>query len=169
MAFVVLAALLGSAVGTTAMLDHEDENGESRQAQQIIDEAGIPAVAAEMVLVQSRDGTTRVDSPAFRAAVDDVRRSIEGTGEVQAVRTPYDATAPAPATADGASALVVFEMRGAAATAYERVDPVLDAVAGVQARHPTVLVEEAGRASADKTVGQSSADDFRRAEMLSLP
>lgn len=169
LAFVVVAGLVGGAAGTTAMAGYEDESGDSRRAGQIIEEAGFPDVAGEMVLVQSRDGRSTVDSAAFRQAVQDVKSSVEATGQVQRVRTPYDPGDPAPRTGDGTTALVLFDMTGAGKTAGERVQPVLDAVAAVQGRHRDLRVEQAGAASLQRLAGVALEKDFQRAEGLSLP
>ncbi|WP_225853067.1 MMPL family transporter [Micromonospora sp. AMSO1212t] len=169
LSFVVLATVVGNAVGTTPMQSYEGQNGDSRRAQQIIDEAGFPDVAREMVLVQARDRGVTVDSPEFRQTVQEIRSAVEATGQATRVTTPYDGTAPAPRTADGTTALVLFDMTGAGDSADERVQPVLDAVADVQDRHPGLRVEQAGAASAQRLAGEAVNDDFRRAEALSLP
>ncbi|MCW3818372.1 MMPL family transporter [Micromonospora sp. DR5-3] len=169
LAFVVLATVVGNAVGTTPMKSYEGQNGDSRRAQQIIDEAGFPDVAGEMVLVQARDGRITVDSPEFRQAVQDVASAVQATGQVEHLRTPYDPAAPAPRTADGTTALVLFDMTGAGDTADERVQPVLESVAGVQDRHPDLRVEQAGAASMQRLAGVAVNEDFQRAEALSLP
>lgn len=167
--FVVLATVVGSAVGTTPMESYEGQNGDSRRAQQIIDEADFPDVAREMVIVQAPDGGITVESPQFRQVVQDIRGAVEATGQVKNLVTPYDPAGPAPRTSDGTTALVLFDMTGAGDTAEDRVQPVLDAVAGVQARHPELRVEQAGGASAQRLAGEAINEDFKRAEALSLP
>ncbi|ETK34713.1 MMPL family transporter [Microbispora sp. ATCC PTA-5024] len=167
-AFVAAATFAGNAVGTAEMKDYESANGDSRQAQQIIDEAGYKNVAGEVVLVQTRTGTATVGDPEFRRAVMDVKSAIEATGQVEHVRTPYDQR-PSPVTADRRTTLVQFDMKGDGATAEDRVQPVLDAVAGVQRAHPDLRVEQAGAASSQKLIGEAIDKDFVRAEQLSLP
>ncbi|WP_169949774.1 MMPL family transporter [Microbispora sp. H11081] len=167
-AFVAVATVAGNAVGTAEMRGYESANGDSRQAEQILDGAGFPDVAGEVVLVQSRTETLTVADPAFRRAVEDVRTAVEATGQVENVRTPYDKE-PSPVTPDGRTTLVQFDMKGDGGTADERIQPVLDAVAGVQGAHPGLRVEEAGAASSTKLVGEAIDKDFVRAEQLSLP
>ncbi|MEU4214907.1 MMPL family transporter [Actinoplanes sp. NPDC026623] len=169
LAFVAVAGLGVGAAGTTAMAGYEDESGDSRRAGQIIEEAGFPDVAGETVLIQARDGRLTADTAAFRQAVQDVKTSVEATGQAQRIRTPYDSGDPAPRTADGTTALVLFDMTGAGKTAGERVQPVLDAVAAVQERHPGLRIEQAGTASLQRLAGVALARDFQRAENLSLP
>ncbi|MEN3537956.1 MMPL family transporter [Microbispora sp. ZYX-F-249] len=167
-AFVAVATVGGNAVGTTEMRGYESANGDSRQAGQILDGARFPDVAGEVVLVQSRTGTLTVADPAFRRAVEDVKRAVEATGQVEHVRTPYDKE-PSPVTQDRRTTLVQFDMKGDGGTAEERIQPVLDAVAGVQGAHPDLRVEEAGAASSEKLIGEAIDADFVRAEQLSLP
>ncbi|MBE3008510.1 MMPL family transporter [Microbispora sp. NEAU-D428] len=167
-AFVAVATVTGNAVGTAEMRGYESANGDSRQAEQILDGARFPNVAGEVVLVQSRTGTLTVTDPAFRRAVEDVKRAVEATGQVEHVRTPYDEE-PSPVTQDRRTTLVQFDMKGDGGTAEERIQPVLDAVAGVQGAHPDLRVEEAGAASSAKLIGEAIDEDFVRAEQLSLP
>ncbi|WP_055483851.1 MMPL family transporter [Sphaerimonospora mesophila] len=167
-AFVAVATFAGNAVGTEKMKSYESLNGDSRQAAQILDAANFADVASEVVLVQTRTGSLTVSDPAFRRAVLDVKSAVEATGQVENVRTPYDAQ-PSPVTADRRTTLVQFDMKGEAATADQRITPVLDAVAGVQRAHPDLRIEEAGGASADKMIGEAIDKDFVRAEQLSLP
>lgn len=167
-AFVTVATFAGNAVGTKEMESHERLNGDSRQAAKILDSANFADVASEVVLVQTRTGSLTVSDPAFRRAVLDVKSAIEATGQVENVRTPYDAQ-PSPVTEDRRTTLIQFDMKGEAATADQRITPVLDAVAGVQRAHPDLRIEEAGSASASKLVGEAIDRDFVRAEQLSIP
>ena len=62
-AFAVLAVVVGSAVGARQMKDWAIANGESRRAEQILDQGNFNLPARESVLVQSQTAT--VDEPAF--------------------------------------------------------------------------------------------------------
>ena len=53
-------------------------------------------------------------------------------------------------SADGRSALVTFTVPGQVSHEDQTVEPALRAVAAVQARHPGLLIAEAGDASADR-------------------
>ncbi|MFC4533938.1 MMPL family transporter [Sphaerisporangium dianthi] len=167
-AFVAVTTLAGNAIGTAKMKDYESANGDSREAGRILDGAAFKDVAGEVVLVQSEDAALTVDGPRFRAAVAAVKDAVTATGQVENVRTPYDAQ-PSPVTQDRRTTLVQFDMKGDGATADGRVQPVLDAVAGVRPRFPELRVEEAGGASAGKLIGEAIDKDFVRAEQLSLP
>jgi RND superfamily putative drug exporter len=148
--------------------DSDYGSGDSRKADKIIEDAGFPERAGELVLVQSTNGT-RVDDPAFRAAVSDTIAAIRGTGQVENIASPYAETAGGAISEDNRSALVTFDMRGDENTAADRVQPVLDAVAGVQAAHKDLRIEETGSASLDHAIGQSLDEDFNRLGMLSIP
>jgi RND superfamily putative drug exporter len=158
--FVVAATALAAMLGTISATDSEYDNGESRRADQMIEAAGFPAHAGEMVLVQSDRLTA--DAPAFQAATSDVTAAVQGTGRIENLR-------PAVVSADRHSALVMFDMAGDRDTAGDRVGPVMDAVAGVQRAHSDLYVAEVGDASGDKVIGESLAKDFSRLSMLSLP
>ena len=65
---------------------------------------------------------------------------------------------------DGRSALVEFQIRGDADAADEHVDPILAAVAGVQAEYPGFFIGQFGEASANKALSKAVEDDFKKAE-----
>ncbi|MFI2372635.1 MMPL family transporter [Streptomyces sp. NPDC018833] len=164
--FVLLAMVAGSATGRVELKDSEQLSGETTQAARITEEAGVEEPAGESVLVQARDGSVRATDPAFRTAVDEVMKAVDGTREVTAVTSPYDSGS---ISKDGRSALVRFNVRGDPESASERIDPVLDAVAGVQERHQELRIEEIGSASMNKTFDEAFGDDFQRAEFSAVP
>ncbi|MFR9797652.1 MMPL family transporter [Streptomyces sp. MS06] len=164
--FVVLAMGLGSAAGRIDVKDSDQLSGETHTAAKIIEEAGIEEPAGESVLVQARDDRTRATDAGFRSAVTDVVAAVRGTGRVTGVTSPYDTRT---ISADGRSALVQFDMRGDAETAGDRVEPVLEAVEGVQKEHETLRIEEIGGASMRKTFDDAFGDDFRKAEYSAVP
>ena len=168
LAFVVAATLAGSAAGTTMLKDSDYGSGDSKKADKIIDAAGFPERAGELVLVQGTDGTT-ADDPSFRAAVDDVVAAVRGTGATENVVSPYDETAGGAISKDRRSALVSFDMKGDEDSAGDRVEPVLDAVATVQDKHDGLFIAETGEASIDHAIGESLDEDFNRLGMLSIP
>ncbi|WUR79460.1 MMPL family transporter [Streptomyces phaeochromogenes] len=164
--FVVLAMGLGSAAGTVELKDSDQLSGETGRAAAIAEEAGIDEPAGETVLVQGKDAGVKATSTEFRAAVDAVMKAVEGTGKVTNVTSPYDTDT---ISKDGRSALVQFDMRGEAETAGERVEPVLKAVEGVQKDHGSVLIEEIGGASMNKTFDDAFGNDFKQAEYSAVP
>ncbi|MFD4140033.1 MMPL family transporter [Streptomyces sp. NPDC058572] len=164
--FVLLAMVAGSAAGRVELSESDQLSGETTQAARIAKEAGIDEPAGESVLMQARDGSVKATDPAFRKAVDEVMKAVEDTGEVSAVTSPYDSKS---LSRDGFSALVQFDVRGDPETAHERIEPVLDAVAGVQDRHKELRIEQIGGASMGKTFEEAFGKDFQRAEYSAVP
>ncbi|MFD3452630.1 MMPL family transporter [Streptomyces sp. NPDC058691] len=165
--FVVLALAIGSMAGRVDVTDSEEVPGEFGQAVRILDDAGLSnGPAGEMVLVRAASGSVKATDPAFRATVGDVISAVKGTGEVTSVQSPYDIKA---VSEDGRSALVKFDMRGDPDTAPDRVQPVVDAVQGVQDRHGDFTVEQFGEASSQKVFDDAFGSDFQRAEYSALP
>ena len=162
--FVVLATVLGGMAGSLQTTDQDNGIGQSGRADQMIRQAGITTPAGETVIIQSRAFTAT--DPRFRSAVADTVSAVTATGEASAVRSPYSTGAIAP---DGHSALVEITMAGDPTTADARVAPVLAAVAGVQARHTDLTVQEFGDASADKWFNDTFTKDFSRAEWTAVP
>ncbi len=168
-ALVVVSLLIGSAVGTQQIADEDQGNGESQHANRILADAGFCDRASEQVLVQSRNGTLTVRDPAFRAAIGDVTRRLEQFPTIADLKSPLDPHNAGQISRDGRSALVVFDVLGDPETAKDRVGPILDAVARLDAAHPRMRIEQFGDASADKALSKAFEDDFRKAELLSLP
>jgi RND superfamily putative drug exporter len=164
--FVVVTMFIGSAVGREDVDQSGGISGETQTATQIIEDAGIEAPAGETVLVQAKDSGLNSESPAFKAAVDDVMKAVEETGEVTNIRSPYDTGT---ISEDGRSALVQFDMRGDADTSGERVEPVLKAVEEVQEDYSDLRVEEIGQASMTKTFQDAFGEDFEQAEYSAVP
>jgi uncharacterized membrane protein YdfJ with MMPL/SSD domain len=163
--FVVLVMALGQAAGRHDVDEDRSMAGEVSRAATIQDDAGLRGLAGEMVLVQAR-GADGAGSPAFRAAVTEVMNAVRATGRVTAIQSPYTTGA---ISADRRSALVRFDMPGDKKTAPDRVQPVLDAVSHVQARHPGLRIEEFGDASSGKALNNAFGSDFKTAEYSALP
>jgi uncharacterized membrane protein YdfJ with MMPL/SSD domain len=167
LAFVAIAFVLGGMVGTKELSEADMLTGESARAQRILDDAGFGQPESELVLVQSASGSAR--NPAFRRAVVDVVAAIEATGVATNVRSPYQPGNAGQIAKDGHSALVQFDITGDPDKAVDKVEPLLQAVAGAQRAHPSFRVEEFGGASAEKALEETLDDDFRQAEYLSIP
>ena len=118
-AVAVVAALIGGIVGTAKLTDSEQGTGETARGQQILADAGFNTPAGESVLVQSPSLTA--GDPAFRRAVTDVVRSLHSQRQATDVRSPYEAGSRGQLSADRHSALVLFNVRGDATTASDRV------------------------------------------------
>jgi putative drug exporter of the RND superfamily len=162
--FVILATVVGSAVGQQQLTDAQQGVGGSAQALQILQNAGLSAPAAEMVLVHDTGQTA--DAAGFHQAVDQVLAAVKSTGQTTDIQSPYTTNL---ISKDRHDALVEFNMTGDPDTADNRVQPVLDAVAKVQAANPSLQISEVGDASGEQWVNQSVSQDFKRAEWTAVP
>src|SRR4051795_3384086 len=167
LAFVVIAFVLGGAIGTNTLSD-DAGNGQSRVADKAITKADFPDKADEQVLVQSRDGKLRASDPKFQTAVAGVVTHLKSAKDVIDVQSPLSKGNEGQISKDGRSALVTFSVPGDEEL-DTKVVPSLDATAAAQREHPDLRIEQFGDASADKALGSSLDKDFRRAEFLSLP
>jgi uncharacterized membrane protein YdfJ with MMPL/SSD domain len=161
---VVAAAILGATAGQQQMTVDEYAEGDSALALRILDEAGLARPAGELLLIHS--ATQTADSPGFHAAVDEVVSALRATEGVTDLREPYAAGLISP---DRHGALVRFAMTGDSNTAYERVQPVLDAVDAARAAHPELGFDQFGDASANKWFNDTILRDFHRAEWTAVP
>jgi RND superfamily putative drug exporter len=159
LAFVVVAFALGGMVGTKQVDQNAPGPGESGRMQAILDE-GFKQPVGESVLIQSR--SHRVGDPAFAAAIRDVVARVSRLAAVQNVHQGQTSK-------DRRSALVELEIRGDRKKAVDKVEPVLDSVAGAQRAHPGFVIGEFGLASAQHGVDAAYGDDLGKAGTLSLP
>jgi uncharacterized membrane protein YdfJ with MMPL/SSD domain len=166
-ALAVLAVVAGGAVGAKEMKDWAIANGDSRRAEQILDQGNFKIPARESVLVQSREAT--VDEPVFRGALNSVVLTLSGRAYVTNVVSPLNRPNAGLVSADRHSALVQFEVEGKAEDAVNKIAPVLAAIDRVQAANPAVVVEEFGEASANYEVSRRFEREMGRAEVTSLP
>ncbi|MFB7216456.1 MMPL family transporter [Streptomyces sp. NPDC056255] len=154
--FVVLATGIGGASGMVEMSDSENGAGDSARAEQILDDAGLGQPAGELVMVSA------AKAGDWKGAARELSAALGRTGEVA------DLAAPVPSE-DGKDALITFDLKGDAATAPDRVQPVLDAVDGVREGHPDVTIHQFGEASAGKWLGDLLSEDFKKAEFTAVP
>ena len=167
LAFAVAAAVVGGAVGAKQMSSWAIANGQSRQAEQILANAGFQTPARESVLVQS--ATSRASDGAFTAVVASVATRLAAQPAVANVVSPLDQPSGGLVSRDGHSALVQFDVRGKVEKAKDKIEPVLATVAALQAAHPQFTIAEFGQASADYQIGKRFENDMRRAEYTSVP
>ncbi len=167
-ALVVASLVIGGMVGTQNIADEELGNGESGAGDKVLADAGFPDDDSEMVLIQGR-GDLSVTDPQFRAAVADVEQRLAAVKHVAEITSPLKAKNSDQVSADGRSALVEFELRGTDEQMSDRVSSTLASVGEAQDAHPELRIEQFGEASADKALDEALADDFERAEFLSLP
>ncbi|WP_250304503.1 MMPL family transporter [Streptomyces sp. A 4/2] len=154
--FVVLATGIGGASGMVDMSESENGAGDSARAAQILEDAGLTRPAGEMVMVSGQGAGD------WRAAAADLRTAVHRTGAAQNLAEPVPSK-------DGKDALITFDMKGDAATSADRVQPVIDAVAGVRAHRPDVKIYQFGEASAGKQLSDLLSSDLRTAEFTAVP
>ncbi len=163
LAFVIALVVIGGAVGTKTADPSDGGPGESGRADKTLNDA-FAKNADETVLVQSKNLT--VNDGQFRAAVRDTVSAVSGQPSVRDVRSPYRS---GDISDDRHSALVSFEITGKMSETEDRVGAVTSAVSKVDKRYGEIRVEQFGEASAGKALSDRFADDFQKAETLSLP
>src|SRR3954468_7053487 len=166
LAFVAVAFLLGSAVGTKNVDPNASGPGQSGRMDRILD-AGFKLPASESVLVQSP--SARVGTPAFDAVVADVVARVSKAAAVKNVESPLDPGNAGQIAKGRRSALVEFDIRGDAIDAGDKLGPVLKSVDDAQRAHPGFFIGEFGGASAAKGVDTAFAHDLKSAGALSIP
>jgi len=168
LALVVVSLAIGGAVGTKTIKDEDQGNGQSKQAQQAIND-NFPKKGDENVLVQARSGAVKPSSPEFRAAVKDVVGAVSTYRTVSEVESPLAKGNGGQISRDGRSALVTFSVAGDSDEAKDRIGPIESSVAKVARAHPELRVEQFGSASASKAISKAFEDDFSKAEVTSVP
>jgi uncharacterized membrane protein YdfJ with MMPL/SSD domain len=170
LAFVIAAVMIGGSLGTKTIPQSEFGTGESGKATKVLNDS-FKRNKEERVLVQSRAGS--VKDPEFAAGVRDVVHRLRATGAAVNVRSPFSKDGAGQISKDGRSAFVALEVEGSKADAdfeqADRVEPVLEATAAAQRAHPSLRIEQFGEYSAMKAFEESFADDFKKAQTLSLP
>jgi uncharacterized membrane protein YdfJ with MMPL/SSD domain len=165
-AFVLVALVIGGAIGTKTLSDTDGLPGESGRMARILNEE-FETPAGETVLVQS--DTLDARSAAFRAAVEDVVAAVSSVPVVTNVESPLERPNADQISASGNSAIVTFDIRGDPDTASGRISPVVAAVEKVDAAHPDLYVGTFGEGSADREIDDAVGSDLQQAGMLSIP
>src|SRR5690242_6469182 len=168
LAFVLIAFMVGQAVGQKHVTREQQGNGDSRTARQLIGDH-FPKQAEEMVLVQGRRVGVGVGHPAFDAAIRDVVKRLRALPSVRDVRSPLIEANFSQLSYDGRSALVKFVVPGGEEAAKARVAASMAATAAAQRARPSIRIEQFGEASANKELSKLFESDFRKAERTSLP
>jgi uncharacterized membrane protein YdfJ with MMPL/SSD domain len=164
--FVFAAFMAGNMAGTQQISDRDSGDGESGRAERVLYDA-FPQRAEETVFVKS--ARFSATDPEFRQTVQDVVSRMERLKVVGDVQSPYAPGNAGQISSDGRSALVTLDVRGDEEDATDKVGAILGATAAAQAAHPQMTVEQFGDASADKAISKQFDDDFKKAELLSIP
>jgi putative drug exporter of the RND superfamily len=167
---VVAAVVIGQRLGTSNVNSYDP--GSAGRAERVLDRPVVQQPDAESVLVQGRlPGQVYGSDPEIRQAVREVVAALKAlpksAADIQSPLTSRGLVSAGPG--GGKSALVTFNVAGKPGNDDQAVVPALNAVAAVQAHHPGLKVEEAGGASVDRAVSNSTSQDFRKAEITSVP
>jgi putative drug exporter of the RND superfamily len=167
--------LVAGAVAISGVLGTKNLNsydpGQAGQAERVLARPGVVQQPIETVLIQARaSGRTVANDPEVRQATRQVAAALAKLPRTAIdVRSPFTAGARGMVSRDGRSALVTFTVAGNPNNADQTVGAAERAVAAVQARHPGLLVGEAGQASVGRATNSAVSADFRRAEVTSIP
>ena len=164
--FVVLAVVIGGAVGTKSLTQADGYTGQSGKAEQALAKS-FPTPAHEETLIHSSKLT--VNDPAFQAAIADVRQRVAAIPVVTHLTAATDTGAAGLVSKDRHSALVQFDIKGKIDSAGDRIGPVNAAIRAAQKQNPELRIEEFGDASVGSQIDKSVQNDLHRAETLSLP
>ncbi|MGH3206244.1 MAG: MMPL family transporter [Trebonia sp.] len=141
--------------------------GQAGQAERVLNQPGVQQPDNESVLIKARSvaetfGNDLEVRQATQAVVTALRQL---PGAAADIRSPFTT----PGLTSGNSALVTFSVAGNPDNDDQAVVPALNAVAAVQAKYPGLTVAEAGDASLDRATGALVDQDFRQAEITSVP
>jgi RND superfamily putative drug exporter len=168
LAFVVVAFVVGAAVGTKTVDDADMNVGEARKGDHIIRDGGFSLDEQnEFVLVQSKALTA--DDPEFRAVVNETVAALDGFPQVSKLRSPLAPGNEGQISEDGHSALIEFSPKGSYDEAVAYIDQITAAVDEVQGANPDFYVGEAGSASTGKALDAMFESQLARAGLLSIP
>jgi uncharacterized membrane protein YdfJ with MMPL/SSD domain len=168
LAFVIVAFMIGGAVGQQTIPEEDYGNGQSKRADHAIADANYRDAADEQVLVQGK-GSVKIGDPAFETAVKDVVTRLEATRYVDKVESPLVKGNEGQLSEDGRSGLITFEVLGDEDAVADNAKPAVAATAAAQRANPDVFVGQFGDASSEEAISQAFEDDFKKAEFLSLP
>jgi RND superfamily putative drug exporter len=160
-AFVLVALVVGGALGTKTLNVYEKGFGESGRADKVLHESGIGDAVTESVLITAPTRQT-VRDPATKAAIADVTARLKRSDAVRDVR-------PAQISRDWRAALIPLQLKGSLDDAGKTVEPVIAAVNAVEKAHPEVSIQQTGEGSIAKAYDDTMEEDFRQAELFSVP
>jgi putative drug exporter of the RND superfamily len=169
------AVVIGNMLGTKNLNSYDP--GQAGRAERVLSRPGVIQRAAENVLIQTRTGHTVATDPQAREAIRQVTVALQRMpGVATDVQSPLAPGGTGLAAGghglisrDGRSALVTFEVAGNPNNADQIVTGAQRAVAAVQAAHPGLRIAEAGDATVNRAISNVVSEDFRHAEVTSVP
>jgi putative drug exporter of the RND superfamily len=162
---VAAAFTVGQRLGVTNTNAYDP--GQAGQAERVLNEPGVQQPGHESVLIKARSvAETFGNDLEIRQATQSVVTALKQLpGAAADIRSPFTT----PGLTSGNATLVTFSVAGKPSNDDQAVVPALNAVAAVQARYPGLTVAEAGDASLDRATGALVNQDFRQAEVTSVP
>jgi len=167
---VVAAVVVGQRLGTQNLNSYDP--GQAGRAERVLAQPAVQQPDSESVLVQGRSASqTFGHDPELREAVGQVVAALRSVPASAAdIQSPLTSRGLVSAgLISGRSALVTFNVAGNPDNDDQAVVPAMNAVAGVAARYPALKIEEAGDASLDRATNGITSQDFRKAEVTSVP
>lgn len=161
-ALVVACVAVGVAVGTRQIDSADAGVGPSGDADRAVAAAPFgPAGDDEFALIRRDDGAV-LTAAQVQSAERAVRRELDGTPWVSGITPPQR-------SADGRAALMRWRVEGTSGETPTRVAGAIAAVGRADAQVDGVRIDEVGEASLAKAMNDTIGEDFKKAEVLSLP
>jgi putative drug exporter of the RND superfamily len=163
LALVAAAFIAGQLGGGTSVKQFDP--GQAGQGERVLAGLGVATPPAESVLIHARTaghGQSGAAAAEVRNVTVQVRDALAALPHAAGnIRGPFYGSRGA--------ALVTFDVAGPHASAQQTVLTDLAAVQRIQARHPDLLVQEAGQASVSHAANAVLGQDFRKSEWTSIP
>ncbi|HWF81572.1 MAG TPA: MMPL family transporter [Streptosporangiaceae bacterium] len=151
----------------------EYDPGQSGVAERMLSDLHVVTPPSESVLIQSKvPGPERTFAayPPLRLAARQVVAALRDLPATAAnIQSPFGRNGKELIAPGGGGVLITFRVAGPNGSADTTVLRALHAVADVQARHPGLVVAEAGDASVDRAATALLGQDFHQAETTSIP
>ncbi|TCC53749.1 MMPL family transporter [Kribbella capetownensis] len=157
---VVVAVGMSVVIPKQQMQSKDTWVGQSGQAAEMIEHAGLGDRPAETVLLTDPDG--RLDKAAATTAMTQLRQKLTTLDSVQEVGQPVWSE-------NGKAALLPIELKGTADDAADAIEKVVATTTEVQQANPGLSINQAGTASLDAGIWKQVGSDLAKAEKLSLP
>ncbi len=165
------ALLAGHLYGTASLPQYDP--GQSGVAERMLSQLHVVTPPSESVLIQSRTPgpeRTFAADPSMRIAARQVVTALKDLPDAASnIQSPFGREGRELIAPHGGGVLITFAVAGPNHDADSTVLRALRAVADVQARHPELIVAEAGGASLDRAATATLGQDFHQAETTSVP
>jgi RND superfamily putative drug exporter len=157
---VVVAVGMSVVVPKQQAEDKDTWVGQSGQAAELIEKAGLGDRPTETVLLTDPDGP--LDRAAASTAIAQLQQKLEGLDSIESVGQPVWSD-------NGKAALVPMELKGTPDDASDNIEKIVATTAEVQQANPGLTITQAGNASVDAGIWKQVGSDLAKAEKLSLP